>query len=557
MGRRSPPALASPLARRRQSELAVAAIAVAVVLLLGVFVVWPLVRLLVTSLREPGGVTLANYAAFVSSWRLFGILLNSLLGSAISTVITVAIALVLAYAMTCAGIPGKRLISLLVVLPLLSPPFLAALAFILLFGHQGGLTHALRPGWSIYGLLGIVVSQVFTFLPHAYVLLENVLENIDSALEEAAVNLGAGPVTTLRRVTLSLARPGLASAALIVFILCMTDFGNPILIGRGYPVLTTEIYTRVIGMNDLAAGATMSVVLLLPCLVAYRLNTSGPGSASYVRFAATARAAQRPTPRLLRRALFGASAGVALCVGIIYALILLGSLVRQWGSDWSLSLQHYGFKSTAEGAAPIWNSVKLALLSGVLGTVLALVTASVIERQRSPGTRTVELLSMLPAALPGPLVGVAYLVAFNRPPVLLTGTVWVLVASVVFWGLPVAVRAGIDAFKRIDPAIEEAAVSLGVGSVRAFARIIMPLLTSTAFSIFVYFFINGMVTLSAVIFLIFPGFNLGAPAILAHMDNGDPGGACALGTIILAIVIAAMLVLRALPGGDRAAILKA
>ena len=548
--------LAAPAPRLAQADLAVAGTAAAVLALLLTFVVWPVVKVLWLSISGPDGLTLANYGAFFSSWRLARIVVNSLLVSAVSTVITVALALVLAYTVTRTTMPGKRLVSLMALLPLISPPFLVSLAFILLFGRNGVVTRGLGLDWSIYGFTGIVVAQVFTFLPQAYILLANVLGNIDTALEEAAENLGAGPLTTLRRVTLSLARPGLASAALIVFILCMTDFGNPILIGGRYNVLATEIYAQVIGMNDFASASTMSVILIVPCLLAYAVNTAWVGTKSYVTVTAGARTAVRPTPPALRWPLTVVAIGIALFVALIYGLIPLGSFVRLWGSDWSLSLKHYGFESTAEGAWPIWNSVKLALVAGVLGTVLALVTAYVIERKRPPGARALESLSLLPAALPGTVIGVGYILAFNVPPVLLTGTIWILVTSVVFWKFPVAVLAAVNALKQIDPAIEEAAVSLGAGSVKTFVRVVLPLLTGTAFSIFVYFFVNGMVTVSAVIFLIFPGFNLGSVAILNQVENGYPGVACALGTIILAIVIGAVLLLRGLVGGDRVAILK-
>jgi len=547
---------ASPLPRLARADLAVSATAVVLLGLLLVFVVWPVVRVLALSFVGPTGLGLGHYAAFFSTWRLFRILANSLLVSATSTVVTVVIALILAYAVTRTTVPGKRFLSLMSLLPLISPPFLVSLAFILLLGRNGVITRALGVDWSIYGFHGIVIAQVFTFLPQAYILLANVLGNIDASLEEAAENLGAGPLTTLRRVTLVLARPGLASAGLIVFILCMTDFGNPILVGGRYNVLATEIYAQVIGMNDFAAAAVMSVVLLVPCLAAYVLNTYVVGRRSYVTVSAGSRTALRPTPPAVRATLAAVAGGIALAIAVIYALIPLGSLVRLWGTDWSLSLTHYAFRSTAEGAWPIWNSVKLAVVAGVIGTVLALLTAYVVERRRPPGARLIEGLGLLPAALPGTLIGVGYILAFNVPPVLLTGTVWILVASVVFWKFPVALLAAVNTLKQVDPAIEEAAVSLGAGSVRTFTRVVLPLLTGTAFSIFIYFFVNGMVTVSAVIFLIYPGFNLGSVAILAQVENGYPGVACALGTIILAIVIGAVLLLRALVGGDRVAILK-
>jgi iron(III) transport system permease protein len=283
------------------------------------------------------------------------------------------------------------------------------------------------------------------------------------------------------------------------------------------------------------------------------------GGRSYVTVSGASRTTLRPTPAAVRWPLFLLSGGIALFIAVIYGLIPLGSVVRLWGSDWSLSLRHYGFGSTAEGAWPVWNSVKLALASGVIGTALALVTAYLIERRRGvlgASARGIEFVGLLPAALPGTVIGVGYILAFNVPPLTLTGTVWILVASVVFWKFPVALLAATNALKQIDPALEEAAVSLGAGGVRTFTRVIWPLLTGAAFSIFVYFFINGMVTVSAVIFLIYPGFNLGSAAILAQVENGYPGVACALGTIILAIVIGGVLLLRVLVGGDRVAILK-
>ncbi|PYN06731.1 MAG: ABC transporter permease, partial [Candidatus Rokuibacteriota bacterium] len=269
---------APPLSRLARVEPVLGVTAATVLALLLAFVVWPVVRVLALSVAGPRG--LAQYAAFFSSWRLARILVNSLLVSAVSTLITVAVAVVLAYAVTRTTVPGKRFVSLMSLLPLISPPFLVSLSFILLFGRNGVVTRALGLDWSIYGFHGIVAAQVFTFLPQAYILLANVLGNIDTSLEEAAENLGAGLLTTLGRVTLALARPGLASAALIVFILCMTDFGNPILIGGRYNVLATEIYAQVIGMNDFPAAAVMSVVLLVPCLAAYVANTKVVGRRS-------------------------------------------------------------------------------------------------------------------------------------------------------------------------------------------------------------------------------------------------------------------------------------
>ena len=544
---------APPWSRPARADLAVVATAATVLALLLVFVVWPVVRVVAASVTTADGVGLGQYVAFFGTWRLLRILINSLVASAVSTTLTVAVALVLAWAVTRTTVPGRRVLSLVSLLPRISPPFLVSLGLILLLGRDGAVTGALGLDWSIEGMHGIVLAQVLTFLPQAYVLLASVLGSVDTSLEEAAESLGAGTLTTLRRVTLALARPGLASAALGVFVLCMTDFGNPLLVGGRYDVLTTEIYVRVVGTRDLPAAAVMSVVLLVPCLLASFAGTLVLNGRSSV--SAGGRPMPRPTPAALRWPLVALSGAIALGIAAIYALIPLGSLVRLWGSDWSLSLVHYGFRSTAEGAWPLWNSVKLALLSGAAGTVLALLTAYVVQRRRPPGAAVIGALSLLPAALPGTVIGVGYVLAFGVPPLLLTGTTWILVASVVFSKFPAAVLAARNTLGQVDPAVEEAAVSLGAGAARTLARVVLPPLTGTAVSIFVYFFVNGMVTVAAVIFLVDPGVGLGSVAMLARIEHGDLGVACALGTSIVVIVVGALLLRRALVGADRVAIL--
>lgn len=546
---------APPWSRPARADLAVAAVAATVLALLLVFVVWPVVRVLAVSVTTADGVGLGHYVAFLGTWRLLRILINSLVVSAVSTMLTVAVALVLAYAVTRTTVPGRRLLSLVSLLPLISPPFLVSLGLILLLGRDGAVTGALGLDWSIHGMHGIVLAQVLTFLPQASVLLASVLGSVDTSLEEAAESLGAGTLTTLRRVTLALARPGLASAALVVFVLCLTDFGNPLLVGGRYDVLTTEIYARVVRANDLPAGSVMSVALLVPCLLASLAGTFVLGGRPSVAVSAGGRPTPRRTPAAVRWPLLALSGAIALGIAAIYALIPLGSLVRLWGSHWSLSLAHYGVPSTVEGAWPLWNSVKLALLSGAAGTVLALLTAYVVERRRPPGAAVIGALSLLPAALPGTVIGVGYVLAFGVPPLLLTGTTWILVAAVVFSKLPVAVLAAVRTLRRVDPAVEEAAVSLGAGAARTLVRVVLPPLTGTAVSIFAYFFVSGMVTVAAVIFLVDPGVNVGSVAMLARVEHGDLGAACALGTSIVAIAAGALLLLRALVGADRVTVL--
>lgn len=514
--------------------------------LLALFVAWPLVRILQTSLTAGNGAfTLGHYREFFGTWLQFRLLLNTLALAVTSTAVTVGLAALLAYAVTRTTMPGRRLVAGLTVVPLIFPPFLAALALVLLLGRNGVVPRWLGLAGSIDGFPGLVVAQVLTFLPYAYLAVANVLAAIHGDVEAAAENLGAGELMVLRRVTLGLARPGLAAAALTVFVLCMADFGNPLLIGGRYDVLATEIYARTMWKNNFASAATMSVVLVVPCLVAWALGAYRAGGRPLLTVSPSPGAGLRTTGPAAGRALAALCGGIALVILLVYAAIPAGSIVAAWGTDWSLSTAHYALAASAERGRSLRSSATLAVLAAAVGAAIALVTAYVIERTRPYGARAVETLSALPAALPGTVVGLGYLLAFHWPPILLTGTIWVLVASVVFWKLPIAVLAARAALRRIDAATEEAAVSLGAGRLGTLVRVTVPRLAGTAVTIAGYFFVEGMVTVSAVIFLIYRGFDPASVEILAQVDDGKLGTACALATMVVAIVAAVGLGLRA------------
>ncbi|MGH7354345.1 MAG: ABC transporter permease [Candidatus Rokuibacteriota bacterium] len=511
------------------------ALAAVVFLLLLTFVLWPVVTVLVVGVPGAMGPP-PSFAPMLG---------NSLAVSAVSTAVTVLLALVVACAATRTTVPGRRILGLVRFLPVVSPPFLVSLALILLAGPTGVVTRSLGLHWDIDGFHGIVVAQVLTFLPHAYSRLAGALGSVDPALEAAAESLGAGPLMTLRRVTLVLVRPGLASASLTVFVLCMTDFANPILVGGRVRMLTTEIYAHMARLNDVTAASALSVILMAPCLAAYLINTCWVGARANPTVSADARTALRPTPAVVRWPLFAVSGGIVGVIAVLYAVVPLVFLARLWGGDGVLS-----------DAWPVWDSVKLALLCGVAGTSLALVAASVIARRRPWGARALESLALLPAALPGIVIGVGYVLAFGGPPLRMAGTIWGLVAAVVFWKLPVALPTAVSALRRIDPALEEAATNLGAGTVRTFTRVVLPLLTGAALSIFVSFFVDGMVAVSAVVFLTHPGLRLGSVAILEQVVGGSLDAACTLATGILAIALGSVLLLRAVGGGGAAALLE-
>src|SRR5438876_661765 len=342
----------------------------------------------------------------------------------------------------------------------------------------------------------------------------------------------AGALATARDVTLALARPGLVWAALSVFVLCLSDFGNPFLIGGDFGVFTTEIYVRAARAHDLGGAAALSVPLIVPCLVAHALTAGWLGapprpSRWTIHFGAGRRLSSRA-----RGLVVAAAAGSALALLCLYGGIALASIVRLSGTRPRLSLMHYRELGGAAGTSPIVASLVLALLAAGLGGVLATAIGRLATRPHAVAVTLIERWARLPAALPGTVLGVGYLLAFGGAAGPRAGAIWILAASIVFGKLPRAVSAAIELERSLPPALEEVARSLGAGPVRTFGRVTLPCLLPAGVATFVELFIDGVATVSALVLLVPAGFVPLSVASLGHARQGDLGLACALGTVL-------------------------
>lgn len=510
-----------------------------------VLVAWPVAAAVAGSARSPGGATLASYRDFFSRGDHLALGGRSLGLALVSTPITVGLALVLGWACVRAAIPGGRALAAIVGLPLVAPTFFVALGLKLLAGDEGLLPRGLGVPWSVEGFAGIVLAQILTFLPPAWLVVVERLRVIDPALEDAAESLGAGRLEAFGRVTLSLVGRGLAAAALLVFVASIADFVNPFLIGGGYTVLATEIYARA-AAGDLTGAAALAVILGVPCAVgaALLLRARAPGPMPAVGEPLPGR---RPLPGGLSWSLVGLGTVVAAVIVAAGAAIVLGSLTRRWGEDWSLALGHY---AGALAAAPLWRSLLIAVGAAVAGTGLALLAAYLVERPRAPVGAAIGALALLPDALPGGLVGVGYLLAFG-PPESGAGALALVTASVVAWKLPAAFRSARAVFRRLPPDGEEAAMSLGAGRVSVAREIVLPLAGRSMLTVLVSYLGGGLTTASVVVFLVSPASPLAAPTALFGAAAGDLGGACAL-TMLLLVLSAAVALARPRPAEARA-----
>ena len=519
--------------------------------LLLIFILYPLVRVLTVSVFPEGGLTLRLYQEFLGSWFIRQALLNSVVMGVLTAIGGTLIGFLFAFTLTRTDIPGKSFLTLAAILPIISPPFVSALSIILLFGNNGLITRQLLglQEFAIYGMRGLLLAQVFTFFPVAYLALRGVLESLGGTLEDAAMNLGATRWKAFTRVTLPLCLPGIASALLVLFIESIADFGNPLILGgSGFPVLSVQVYLQVTGMYDLPGGAALAVVLLIPSVLAFLLQRYWVSRKRYVTVTGKpTRAIIRAVSPGMQWVLFGLCMAVAAFVLLFYATILVGAFSRAWGADHSLTLRNFGYVF-AVGAQAITDTLIIAVTSSPLAGILGMAIAFLVIRRRFPGRQALEFVSILNFAVPGTVIGIGYILAFNQRPLLLTGTAVILIANFLFRYIPVGIQSGMAVLRQIDPSIEEAATNLGATTQRTFRRITLPLLVPAFFSGLVFSFVRAMTAISAAIFLVSADWNLMTVQILSQTEAGRLGAAAAFSVLLILIILVAIGAIRLILG---------
>src|SRR5262245_14971458 len=449
--------------------------------LLGLFVLYPLVGLLARAAVDGGRLSLGSALAILAGPHQLRARSNSLLLAALVGVAGTALGFLFALTASRAGLRRGWLAALdaITLLPLISPPFTTAIAMIFSFGPRGLITYQLLgiKGVAVYGLTSTIFSETLTYFPIAYLTLRPVLAAIDANVEDMALSLGASRAQVFRTVTLPLTVPGLANGFLLCFAASLADFATPlILAGQRYPVLPTQAYLTITGLYDFHGGAALSLILLGPALAVFPLLRYWVGRRVFV--AVTGRAGPQVAPRgvgpVARAVLLVVCGGVTALVLFFYGLIFVASIVRALGANHTLTAAHYQVVLTT-GWKAVGDTLIIAVWGMVLGGLYGVVLGYLVTRTESPGRRLMEFVALMNYALPGTIVGIGYLLAFNRPPLLLTGTAAIIVACYVFRYSPAGIRATVALLQQIDRALEEASTSLGASRILTFRRVVLPL----------------------------------------------------------------------------------
>ena len=560
----------------------IAAMVVTVVTLTALFTFYPVLRILSSAFQNDSGAwsaaALLGRIFTVKIWGLgclsggqrCGVAWNTLVLALVCGAGSTALGLAFALVATRTGFRFKKLLRALSILPIITPPFVIGLGLILLFGRSGIVNSFLEWAFGLelgrwfYGFPGLIVAQLLSFTPIAFLVLIGVVEGVSPSMEEAAQTLRADRWRTFADISLPLMRPGLANAFLIGFIESIADFGNPIVLGGNFGVLSTEVFFSVVGAQlDQGRAAALGILLLGFALAAFFAQRWVLGRRVYTALSGKGDAGlptQLPDP--VRRACYSVVVPWIMLTIVIYAMTFVGGFVEQWGRNYSPTLRHYvkafaieqgphGLLWAGTAWSSFWTTVELSAIAAPATAALGLITAYILTRHKFRGQGAFEFGTMLSFAIPGTVIGVSYILAFNVPPIDITGTALVLIVCNVFRNMPVGVRAGIASMAQIDRSLDEASTTLGARGATTLRRVLMPLLKPAVVAALVYSFVRAMTTLSAIVFLVSAQYEWATTYIINRVTNGDYGVAIAYSTVLIVLMLGVIWLIQRVVGERR------
>jgi iron(III) transport system permease protein len=517
-------------------------LALAIILAMAAFIVIPMVRVVVA----PGMGGYQNFFAEGPNW--IGATQRSIQVMVLSTTTAVTLGFAYAYAMAYSRMPWKPYFRMIAILPMLSPPFVVAAAYILLFGPRGLITFGLfGVSPNILGLTGLWGVQTIAFFPYAYALIAAVLSRSDPQLEQAARNLGAGPWRVFWTVTLPLSRPGLVGAILLVAIYVLEDFGNPALIAGQYTVLPTLAYGLISGFGDFAGAAVVSTILLLLALVLYVIRLYLEGNRSYVTVAGRGSSIPRPpVSPIVSNIAFVVCLLLSGLILMVYGVLILSAVVESYPFNMTPTAKHFDYVQSH--FTSLRNSLVYSVIAASVCSVFAVVLAYLTQRKSWSGRSAVDFLAIAPAAVPGIFFGIGYALTFNEKWLDWIDRGALIIVSMIFWNIPIGYRAASAGLRQIDNSIDEAATSLGAGSLRTLREILVPLLHGPLITAFTTGFVRAVTTLSVVIFLFTPSTTVATITVFQLINDFNWGGAAAFTVSVITMAVLVVALTWALAG---------
>jgi iron(III) transport system permease protein len=504
-------------------------------LMLAVFVLYPTFSVLARSLTVDGRFGVDNFIVLLTEPRFSETIWASVLVALGAALLSTFLGLIIAVTVNKTTLPMRRFLAGAAVMPLIIPGFVSTLAYIFLFGRNGLITYQwLGITWDIYSWKSVLLIQTLDFTTIAFLLITAVILGIDSRVEDAARNLGASEWEVLTTVTLPLLRPGIIAALLLTFLRSLADFGTPLILGGSFDTLASASYTQLIGTYNMDMAATLNAALLILCLVVFWFYARARRLNDRVR---TQSGGERKPLALNRPAgsiLWTISMLFATGVFLLLVSVMLASFTKHLGANFTLTLEHFqilpqrGWNSTL-------NTLAFASITALVMSLLGLVIAYLVTRFQFHGRLLLDIVTTLPFAIPGTLMGVGYALAFSRAPLLLTGTWGIVLALTIIRELPLGLRSGVSVLTQQDRAVEDASHSLGASHVTTFTKIIMPMARPALIISALYAFVATVQTVGAIIFVVTPGTKLLSVDVFEAVYRGDVGDAAALSMVMLTI----------------------
>lgn len=521
------------------------------------FILVPLYNIFLESIKVNKEISLINYIDSFKNHGNLKIIFNTLILGFVTSFISLIIGFIFAYITVYIKIKGKGVFDFIALLPIISPPFVVALSTILLFGRNGIITKGiLGIEHEIYGFHGLVLVQVLSFFPIAYMTLVGLLNNIDPSVEEASRSLGANRFKVFTTVTLPLMVPGMANAFLLVFIQSIADYANPFVIGGKFSTIAVKIFQEGIGNYQLGLASALSIILLGISISMFTLQRYYVNSKSYITVTGKASRSRElidtPFATTISSIILFVLSGAVI---IMYILIPISSFTKIFGIDNSLSLYNYTeiFKFFNR-ILPIITTTQLSIVATIIASIFSMVLGFLIVRKKFIGKTFIEFTTMMGLAIPGTIIGIGYALSYNKVYNIpftnftliptLTGTGFIIIMAFIIRSLPVGTRAAIAALNQIDPSIEEASTILGASSYTTFTKITLPMIRESFLSGLIYSFARSMTLVSTVVFLISAKWKLLTPTIMDNVDQGRIGIASAYCTILIIIVSVFMIIVK-------------